>query len=90
MVKICFKCFSKYMLENRSLFIEEIIDFSFFVVKVVFSDGVVVIRQSRGEWFFFGWWVGSFIGIVKCIFYLLCKGIGIVRYLLYYFYFLCK
>lgn len=44
MVKICFKRFSKYMLENRSLFIEEIIDFRFFVVKVVFGDSVVVVR----------------------------------------------
>lgn len=44
MAKICPKCLSKYMLENRSLFTEETIDFSFSVVKVASSDGAAVTR----------------------------------------------
>lgn len=38
MVKICPERLGKYMLKNRSLFTEETIDFSFFVVKVAPSD----------------------------------------------------
>lgn len=45
MAKICPKCLSEYMLENRrSLFTEETIDFSFSVVKVAPSDGAAVTR----------------------------------------------
>lgn len=44
MVKICLECLSKYMLENRSLFTEETIDFSFSVVKVASSDGAALTR----------------------------------------------
>lgn len=44
MAKICPKCLSKYMLENRSLFTEETIDFRFSVVKVAPGDGAAVAR----------------------------------------------
>ena len=84
MAKICPKCLSKYMLENRSLFTEETIDLSVSVVKVASSDGAAVTRQSRGEWLPPGWWAGSFTGTAKCTSYLLCKGIGTVRHLSYH------
>lgn len=70
------------MLENRSLFTEETIDFSFSVVKVASSDGAAVTRQGRMA--SSGWWAGSFTGTAKCTSYLLCKGIGTVRHLSYH------
>lgn len=84
MAKVCPKCLSKYMLENRSLFTEETIDFSFSVVKVAPSDSAAMTRQSRGEWLPPGWWAGSFTGTAKCTSYLLCKGIATVRHLSYH------
>lgn len=44
MAKICPKCLGKYMLENRSLFTGETIDFRFSVVKVAPGDSAVVAR----------------------------------------------
>lgn len=44
MAKICPKRLSKYMLENRSLFTEETIDFRFSVVKVAPGDSAAVAR----------------------------------------------
>lgn len=44
MAKICPQYLNNYMLENRSLFTEETIDFSFSVVKVASSDGAAVTR----------------------------------------------
>lgn len=44
MAKICPKCLSKYMLENRSLFTGETIDFRFSVVKVAPGDSAALAR----------------------------------------------
>ena len=67
MAKICPQCLNNYMLENRSLFTEETIDFSFSVVKVASSDGAAVTRQSSGEWLPPGWWAGSFMALPNAL-----------------------
>lgn len=48
MVKICPKRLSKYMLKNRSLFIEETIDFSCFVAKEAPRDAAVQTWEQHG------------------------------------------